>query len=110
MANYLQSLTAPTSPVSPPPAQPSQLYQNLASEQLTSELMASVHEVMQRAEAEGRDPDQDLRQVVSRAVLQGVVTGFQMSTDTDNDDPSEAHPAPAINGTPAKRSRTDDSS
>jgi len=69
--------------------------------------MASVHEVMQRAEAEGRDPDHDLRQVVSRAVLQGVVTGFQMSTDTDTD---EGHPAPAINGAPAKRSRTDDHS
>jgi len=43
------------------------------------QLMASVHEIMQRAEAEGRDPDNELRQLVERTVLEGVVTGFEMS-------------------------------
>ena len=40
---------------------------------------------MQRADAEGRDPDEELRQVVGRTVLEGVVTGYGMSTDDGQD-------------------------
>ncbi|EIW57304.1 ankyrin, partial [Trametes versicolor FP-101664 SS1] len=60
--------------------QPSQHAQNAASEDLTSSLLQSVQVVMQRAEAEGREAsDEELRQIVSRAVLDGVVTGYGMS-------------------------------
>lgn len=58
---------------------------------------------MRRAEAEGRDPDEELRQVVERTVLQGMVTGHGMSTlggerrDATEDGPTEG----------PKRSRTD---
>ncbi len=57
---------------------------------------------MQRAEAEGREPDEELRQAVGRTVLEGVVTGYGMSTEVadDRQDPTEPP-----NG--AKRSRTD---
>ncbi|OJT15215.1 hypothetical protein TRAPUB_8230 [Trametes pubescens] len=62
--------------------QPSQHAQNAASEDLTSSLLQSVQVVMQRAEAEGREAsDEELREIVSRAVLDGVVTGFGMSTE-----------------------------
>ncbi|KAI0822468.1 ankyrin [Trametes gibbosa] len=63
--------------------QPSQHAQNAASENLTSSLLQSVHHVMQRAEAEGREAsDDELRRIVGRAVIEGVVTGFGMGTDS----------------------------
>lgn len=63
--------------------QPSQHQQNIASDELTSSLMRSVQDIMERAEAEGRDPDEELRQVVGRTVLEGVLTGYEMTTDED---------------------------
>jgi hypothetical protein len=39
---------------------------------------------MQRAEAEARDPEEELRQAVSRAVLEGVVTGYEMTRGGGN--------------------------
>ncbi|TFY60682.1 hypothetical protein EVJ58_g4986 [Rhodofomes roseus] len=82
VATYLNGLnpTADTASTSPSLTQPSQHAQNLASEHLTSSLIQSVQGVMQRAEAEGRDPDEELRQVVERTVLEGMVTGYGMST------------------------------
>ncbi|KAL1662697.1 ankyrin repeat-containing domain protein [Schizophyllum commune] len=78
---------ATTIPLPPAPhlqQQPSQHSQNAASEALTSNLMASVQDIMARAEAEGREPDEDeLRAAVSRTVLEGVVQGFDMS-EADN--------------------------
>ena len=38
---------------------------------------------MERAEAEGRDPEEELRQVVGRTVLEGVITGYGMGTMND---------------------------
>jgi hypothetical protein len=78
-------------------ALPSQHSQDAASEQLTSSLMSSVQQIMERAQEEGRDPEEELRHVVSRTVFEGVLTGFEMSTDTSSNDDS-----------PSKRQRTDD--
>ncbi|ETW83083.1 hypothetical protein HETIRDRAFT_247006, partial [Heterobasidion irregulare TC 32-1] len=60
-------------------AQPSQHSQDAVSEYLTASLLQSVQDIMGRAEAEGRDPDEELRQVVGRTVLEGVVAGYGMS-------------------------------
>ncbi|KAI0734186.1 ankyrin [Fomitopsis betulina] len=106
VATYLHGLTATPGTASTAQAsaqQPSQHAQNIASEHLTSSLIESVQDVMRRAEAEGRDPDEELRQVVERTVLQGMVTGHGMSTlggerrDATEDGPTEG----------PKRSRTD---
>jgi len=86
----------------PNPQQPSQHQQNIASEELTSSLMQSVQDIMRRAEAEGRDPDAELREVVGRTVLEGVLTGYEMTTD-GNGDAQDARE----NANGAKRSRTD---
>jgi hypothetical protein len=59
-------------------SQPSHYAEDRASEQLTDSLMANAADIMQRAEAEGQDPEEQLRQLVSNAVLQGVVTGYRM--------------------------------
>ena len=59
--------------------QPSQHTQNAASELLTSELISSVQEIMERSEREGTNPDEELRAAVSRTVIGGVVTGFDLS-------------------------------
>lgn len=59
--------------------QPSQHTQNVASELLTSELISTVQEIMERSEREGTDPDDELRAAVSRTVIEGVATGFDLS-------------------------------
>lgn len=64
--------------------------------------MASVADIMQRAEAEGRDPDDELRQAVSRTVLQGVVTGFEISENAD-----DSRGRRPVDDAPSKRSRTE---
>ncbi|KAG1870599.1 ankyrin repeat-containing domain protein [Suillus subalutaceus] len=105
IAGYLQSRLSPSSCVMPgavSPSRPSQHQQNIATESLTSSLMQSVHDIMQRSEADGRDPDEELRQVVGRTVLEGVIAGYEMTTDSDAAHNSEAN---SPNG--VKRPRTD---
>ena len=65
--------------------------------------MESVQDIMQRAEAEGRDPDAELREVVGRHVLEGVLTGYEISTGGGSGDDTREEREEA-----AKRSRTDD--
>ncbi|KAJ6619699.1 hypothetical protein B0H10DRAFT_2216539 [Mycena sp. CBHHK59/15] len=105
VASYLQSVVTPSSVPAPdalPQQQLSQHQQDIASEQLTSTLMTSVEDIMQRAEAEGRDPEEELRQVVGRTVLEGMVAGYQMSAVVQDDRHAE------INGAPTKKAKTDD--
>jgi hypothetical protein len=45
--------------------------------------MDTVHNIMERAERDGTDPDEELRTAVSRAVLDGVATGYEMSEAND---------------------------
>ena len=70
--------------------------------------MQSVQEIMQRAEAEGRDPDNELRQLVGETVLAGIATGYSMSVESSerrdvDDDLREQN---GLHG--AKRPKTDD--
>ncbi|KAG1804784.1 ankyrin repeat-containing domain protein [Suillus plorans] len=105
IAAYLQSRLNPSSCVIPgavSPSRPSQYQQDIATESLTSSLMQSVHDIMQRSEADGRDPDEELRQVVGRIVFEGVVAGYDMTTDS-----SDAAHLSEANG--VKRPRTDGS-
>lgn len=109
VANYLRSLSQTSATTALPAGtashpQPSQHLQNVASETLTSSLMQTVGDIMARAEAEGRDPDEELRQAVSRTVLDGVLTGYEMSEGTGEERTreSDADPSP-------KRSRTNGS-
>ncbi|KAJ6531740.1 ankyrin repeat-containing domain protein [Mycena capillaripes] len=103
VANYLQSVASPASASTIEIVQqPSQREQDIASEQLTAALMSSVEDIMTRAEAEGRDPEEELRQVVSRTVLEGMVTGYAMSEAVEDDRGAE------INDTPTKKPKTDD--
>ena len=62
---------------------------------------------MERAQAEGRDPDAELREVVGRAVMQGMVTGYDMSNTTQEAERRGGEDEQnGANG--SKRSRTDD--
>ncbi|KIL64459.1 hypothetical protein M378DRAFT_163225 [Amanita muscaria Koide BX008] len=90
VAAYIQSLTSPaTQPSSQHQSQnqqPSQHQQELVSEQLTSQLVASVQHIVDRAQAEGRDPEEgELRQAISRAVLEGVAVGYDMTSEGQAD-------------------------
>ena len=66
--------------------------------------MHSVRGIMERAEGEGRDLDEELRQVVGRTVLEGVIAGYEMTADSEATHTSEAG---SPNG--VKRPRTDGS-
>jgi hypothetical protein len=68
--------------------------------------MESVHGIMERAEAAGTDPEQELQQAVRRAVLEGVVTGFQMSSEDDTGERNR--PPSSDDATVSKRSRTEE--
>ncbi|PFH53049.1 hypothetical protein AMATHDRAFT_79225 [Amanita thiersii Skay4041] len=103
VANYLLSLTSSTVNSVAVPAQPSQHHQEAVSEELTSQLMASVHDIMQRAEEEGRDPEEELRQVIGRTVVDSIVTGYGMTTREGENRGEE------MDDSPSKRSRGDDS-
>lgn len=52
--------------------------------------MDSVQEIMERAEIEGREPDEELRGAISRTVLDGVARGHDLaageSADAADDD------------------------
>jgi ankyrin repeat protein len=105
IAAYLQSRLNPSSCMMPgavTTSQPSQHQQNIATESLTSSLMQSVHDIMERSEADGRDPDEELRQVVGRTVLEGVIAGYEMTTDND-----AAHNPEADSPNGVKRPRMD---
>ncbi|KAI5982682.1 ankyrin repeat-containing domain protein [Pisolithus marmoratus] len=92
VAAFLRSqLTGhPVVPSDIPNSQPSQHQQDAASETLTSALIQSVQDIMQRAETDGTNPDGELRQVVSRAVLEGVLTGYEMSNRQDRQEQDSA--------------------
>jgi len=64
-------------------AQPSTYITDQTADALTSQLLNSVHDVMIRAEAEGREPDAELQQLVGRTVLEGVLQGVRLGDDAD---------------------------
>ena len=85
--------------------QPSQHAQNAVSENLTSSLLQSVQSIIQRAEAEGREvPEEELRQIVGRAVIEGVITGYGMGADAAGGQAGHGQPD---GGDAAKRPRTE---
>ncbi|TBU49844.1 ankyrin [Dichomitus squalens] len=106
VAAYLRSVggdTAEDGATAPAEAheQPSQHAQNVASENLTSSLLLSVQDVIQRAQAEGREvPEEELRQIVGRAVIEGVIAGYGMGADAAGQDGPEER-----DGEDAKRPR-----
>ncbi|GJE96613.1 ankyrin repeat domain-containing protein [Phanerochaete sordida] len=117
VAAYLESVSptpalgeAASTILAQPGYMPSQHAQEQASEVLTSSLMSTVQEIMERTQREGGDPDAELREVVSRAVMQGVVTGYGMGQDAQDDErrPGENGHTNGDSGNDTKRSRTDE--
>lgn len=109
VAAYLQSVGSAAPNTNAPSgghAQPSQYSENVASEQLTSTLVERAREILQRAEAEGRDPEEELRQVVGETVLQGVLTGYDLGAQVEESEQNHAD----ADGAEAKRPRTDEGS
>lgn len=54
---------------------PSQYAQDQVADRLTDQMMQSVREVIERAAAEGRDPDEELAELVTRTVLDSLDAG-----------------------------------
>lgn len=119
VANYLLSHTPstptgvisslPTNPIPPPtiplePINPSQYVQEQVSNTLTTSLIQDVTVIANEAEREGRDIDEEaLRAAVSRAVMGGVLTGFDMAESQS--DPSDPRADGIIDGVATKRQR-----
>ncbi|KAH8100112.1 ankyrin [Cristinia sonorae] len=105
VAEYLESVssTTPATLDSPSQNHPSQHAQNQITESLTTSLLDRVQDIMQRAEAEGRDPDEELRQAVGETVLEGMVTGYGIGASSDETRAAER------DADDVKRFRTDDS-
>lgn len=62
--------------------------------------MADVETIMTRAQQDGTDPEEELRQVVSRAVLQGMDVGQALAELGQSEDRGG-------DGLDSKRSRTE---
>ncbi|TFK28087.1 ankyrin [Coprinopsis marcescibilis] len=109
VANYLQSLSSSLGQNHSQNSvvQPSQHSQDVASETLTSGLIASVQDILRRAEEEGRDPDEELQQAVARAVLDGLATGYQLTDSGTGGDRDRSQAPGDDEGSQAKRSRTE---
>jgi hypothetical protein len=69
--------------------------------------MANAGEIIRQAEADGRDPDEELRRLVGDTVLQGVITGHGMGEDASTANIRDSG-ADDVNG--AKRQRRDEDS
>lgn len=50
--------------------------------------MEQVNGVMERAEAEGRDPEEELREVVGTTVLEGILRGVRLGQATSEEQPN----------------------
>ena len=109
VARYLESVVlSNASPVVDASIQtrPSQHAQNQVTDSLTTTLLDRVHDIMQRADAEGRDLDDELRQAVGETVLEGMATGYDMGTElTHRREDGRDGKSNNENGT--KRPRTD---
>lgn len=118
MAAYLNSITADRvadsrhelleNRVSSQATQPSHHSQEAVSERLTSSLISQLNDIAQR-EDEARDEthrEEELRQAVSRAVVESIVTGYTMA----NGDDVETRDRDSHNGDvdSTKRRRLDD--
>ncbi|KAF5367428.1 hypothetical protein D9758_003672 [Tetrapyrgos nigripes] len=78
-----QSSLPPSSENTPSTSQQSQYAQNAATEQLTTSLLSQVQSLVDQ----GMDPDQaeeELRRLVSQAVVQGLVGGYTMAVDAES--------------------------
>jgi uncharacterized protein len=95
VAAYLNSVTATPAAdsrhaphencISIPVEQPSQHSQEAASERLTSLLMGQLDEIAKMEEEAGDEGQREeaLRQAVSHAVVESVVTGYTMANGDD---------------------------
>ncbi|KAG8904089.1 hypothetical protein FRB99_002289 [Tulasnella sp. 403] len=89
---YLRSIAGPVAVSDPMAAartqQPSQYATEQTAEQLTSGLIAEVQTIMEQAEREGKDPQEDLQRVVGDALLASARAGQGLggSASQENDE------------------------
>ncbi|KZT56932.1 ankyrin [Calocera cornea HHB12733] len=116
VSEYLRSLDRPaaTSDDAPntssalDPAQsipmPSEYIQDLTARNMTDGLMQRVEDIMRRAEAEGRDPDEELRAALGDVFQQGMQTGRNWGAEGREQQGQNGD----VDGEEAKRRRHDE--
>lgn len=112
VADYLRSLSISPNTSQPPSngttssttTQPSQYTTEVAAELLTSDLISQVQTIMEQAEREGKDPEEDLQRVVGASMLASMRAGRTLGTGRTQD---EDAPSTGTDADPAKRARLD---
>lgn len=103
VSEYLRSLgssvTQDTSNGATQLVSPSQFATDRAAELLSSELISQVHEIMERAEREGTDPEEELKKIVGDSLLASIRAGQGMSGQDSSS---------VSNSDSSKRARLDD--
>jgi len=74
----------------PSTAQPSAYATDQSADALTSQLLARVHEIMARAEAEGKDLEAELDHLVGDTVIEGLMKGINLREEAEEDAEREA--------------------
>ncbi|KAH8826374.1 ankyrin [Flagelloscypha sp. PMI_526] len=88
---------------------PSQHAQNQVTESLTTSLLESVQQL--HSQSNGEPDEEELRRVVSEAVLQGMTTGYQLSGTLADEQPQNAGQTRRLDNAGAsenKRPRTEE--
>ncbi|KAG9050096.1 hypothetical protein FS837_007619 [Tulasnella sp. UAMH 9824] len=107
VSDYLRSLSSAeipdTSSEGNQPRSPSQFATEQAAELLSSELISQVQEIMERAEREGVDPEEELRKVVGDSLLATIRTGQGMSGHNDSSaDKTDTSKRARLEGSPER--------
>jgi hypothetical protein len=114
---YLQSLLLGTEGTAEQPnirlvdnadvsGRPSEYQTEQLSSQISDDLMAQTNEIMERHERNGTDPEAELREIVSRAVLQGW-QGALNGRAQEQEEEVEMAPQGEEDQPDSKRARTD---
>jgi hypothetical protein len=114
---YLQSLLLGTEGTAEQPnirlvdnadasGRPSEYQTEQLSSQISDDLMAQTNEIMERHERNGTDPEAELREIVSRAVLQGW-QGALNGRAPEQEEEVEMAPQGEEDQPDSKRTRTD---
>ena len=114
---YLQSLLLGTEGTEDQPSirlvedgdssgRPSEYQTEQLSNQISDDLMAQTNEIMERHERNGTDPEAELREIVSRAVLQGW-QGALSGRAQEQEEEVDMTPQAEADQPDSKRARTD---
>ncbi|GJJ08555.1 hypothetical protein Clacol_002773 [Clathrus columnatus] len=86
VAAYLQACDSSAPPTHVTTQPPSQYVTEQTAATLTDSVMEDANAIIQSAEAEGRDPESELRDLIGKAVIGTFIAGAALVQDTNEND------------------------